>query len=411
MTIVTEGVDELEPSKAISTPGRGDHGIAGAAQPQSDPSAGPDASSDEPGSSTSTPSEATVELAQEQVPRTLSTRTPDDLWSAAGSAVGSVGLVWVLYERILPFSGVLGFIVCWWIGFLAMYTVVSLMSQPRPVVADRLAGAFITSGAAVIGIALASTVIYTFVRGWPALHHANFFTHDMSGVSQGTDPLTRGGITHALVGTAIQVGIATVISLPIGVGTAVYMTEVGGGLANVVRTVVEAMTALPDILAGLFIYVLMILILGFDKSGLAVALALTVTMVPVIARSAEVVLRLVPSGLREASVALGAPRWRTTWSVVLPTARAGLATSLILGIARVTGETAPLLIVSGSSTFFNEDPLHNPMTSLPLFVYAGVKSGQPLFISRAYAAASVLLTVVLILFVLTRFLARDKARR
>jgi phosphate transport system permease protein len=410
VTILSDGVGELEPTRETSHRSI-ETDLTGAISKTSPVSA---AEHDRPECATSTqqnPGEFLERSAPEQALRSVTTRTADDLWSVVGSAVGSLGLVWVLYEQILPFSGVPGFIVCWWIGYLALYTSVSMMSQPRPIVIDRLASAIVASGAAVIGIALASTVIYTFARGWPALHHLNFFTHDMGGVSPGTDPLTKGGITHALVGSAIQVGLATIISLPLGVVTAVYLTEVGGRLATVVRTVVEAMTALPDILAGLFVYVLLILLLGFEKSGFAVSLALAVTMIPVIARSAEVVLRLVPSGLREASLALGAPRWRTTWRVVLPTARAGLATSLILGIARVTGETAPLLIVSGASTFFNTNPFKDPMTSLPLFVYSGVKSGQPLFISRSYGAAAVLLTVVLMLFITTRFLARDRARK
>ncbi|MDT4935004.1 MAG: phosphate transport system permease protein, partial [Pseudonocardiales bacterium] len=222
---------------------------------------------------------------------------------------------------------------------------------------------------------------------------------------------TQGGCWHAIVGSGIQVGIAVVISLPLGIGTAVYLTEVGGRLSGTVRTVVEAMTAIPDILAGLFVYTILIIGLHWDHSGLAVSLALAVTMVPIIARSGEVVLRVVPGGLREAGLALGASRLRTVLRVVLPTARAGLATSLILGIARVAGETAPLLIVSGANTFFNKNPLHNPMNSLPLYVFTAVRSGEPLFVARGYGAAALLLTLVLVLFITTRFLARDRMRR
>lgn len=347
----------------------------------------------------------------EQVPRSLGTKTADDLWAVSGAFVGSLGMSWVLYFKVLPFSGPLGFAVFWWLAFVVLYAAISLTAHPAPIVIDRVASVVVRTGAVVIFGALLSTALYTFVRGWPALHHWNFFTEDMSGVSPGTDPLSKGGITHALVGSAIQVGIATGFSLPIGLATAVYITEVGGRLSNVVRTVVEAMTALPDILAGLFVYVVYILLFGLDKSGFAVSLALAVTMTPVVARSAEVVLRLVPSGLREASLALGAPRWRTAWSVVVPTAKAGLATSLILGVARVAGETAPLLIVSGASSFMNKNPFVNQMNSLPLFIFTGVKSGQPLFISRAYGAASLLLVVVLTLFMLTRYLARSRPGR
>ncbi len=246
-----------------------------------------------------------------------------------------------------------------------------------------------------------------FVKGWPALHHLNFFTRDMSGVRP-TAPLTQGGVLHAIIGTLITIGIASVIALPLGVGTAVFMTEVGGRLADVVRTTVDAMTAMPDILAGLFIYTILIIGLGWERDGLAVSLAIAVTMIPVIARSAEVVLRVVPGGLREAGLALGSSSWNTVRYVVLPTARQGLASSLILGIARVTGEIAPLLIVSGATTFLNANPTREPMNSLPLFIFTAVRSGEPNFIARGYGAAALLLALVLFLFVLTRVLTRDR---
>ena len=171
------------------------------------------------------------------------------------------------------------------------------------------------------------------------------------------------------------------------------------------------LTQNPDILAGLFIYAFLIIGLGWERNGLAAALALAVTMIPIIARSAEVVLRVVPSGLREASLALGASKWQTVWRVVLPTARSGLATSLILGVARIAGETAPLLIVSSASTYFNGDPFNGPMNSLPLFIISSVRSGQPNSITRGYGAAAVLLLFVLVLFATARYLARDKQSR
>jgi phosphate transport system permease protein len=345
------------------------------------------------------------------VPRRIGGLRFDDGASVVGAFVSSLALVWLVYVQLLPWSGKTGFVICWWLAFLAIYTGVSAIDNPGPIVRDRLGQAFVTSGALVVMGALLWTLEFVFAHGYKALLHSNFFTDDMGGVV-GTAPLTQGGIKHALVGTAIQIGIATVISLPLGVATAVYLTEVGGRLAVVVRTVVEAMTALPDILAGLFVYALLIIGLGWEKTGLAVSIALAVTMIPVVARSSEVTLRVVASGLREASLALGATRWRTVWNVVLPTARSGLATALILGVARITGETAPLLIVSGSSTFFNDDPLHGPMNSLPLFIFAAIKTGQGgASDERAYGAALVLLVFVLTLFVTARFLARDKTGR
>jgi phosphate transport system permease protein len=189
------------------------------------------------------------------------------------------------------------------------------------------------------------------------------------------------------------------------------MTEVGGRFARVVRTVVEAMTALPSIVAGLFIYSVLIVTLGYPRSGLAAALAIAVMMLPIIARAADVVLRVVPSGLREASLALGASRWRTVWHVVLPTARPGLATAVILGVARGVGETSPVLLTSGAAAFLVTDPTDGVMNSLPLFIYTNVRSGEPNAITRAFAAATVLLALVLVLFVTARLLARPRGNR
>ncbi len=191
----------------------------------------------------------------------------------------------------------------------------------------------------------------------------------MSGVGP-KDPFDQGGILHAIVGSLIELGIAVAITLPLGIGTAVFMTEVGGRFATVVRTVVEAMTALPSIVAGLFIYTVFIVALGYPRSGLAAALAIAVMMLPIIARAADVVLRVVPGGLREASLALGASRWRTVWHVVLPTARPGPGDRLILGVARGIGETSPVLLTSGAATFIVTNPTDGVMNSLPLFIYS-----------------------------------------
>ena len=343
----------------------------------------------------------------EDRPRKIQTRTIDDTASLIGAAMGSLALVWLLYERVFAFGGVVGFLLSWYGLFLVLYAGVTAVTNPRTTVVDRVAAAVAHGGAAIVGITLATTVGFIFVKAWPAISHLNFFTRDMSGVRP-TAPLNHGGILHAIVGSGIQVAIAVVIALPLGLGTAVYMTEVGGRMANSVRTVVEAMTALPDIVAGLFVYVLVIIGFGMHKTGLAVSLALVVTMVPVTARSAEVVLKVVSSSLREAGLALGASQWQTVRRVVLPTARPGLATALILGIARITGETAPLLIVSGASSFFNHNPLNNPMNSLPLFIFSSVRSGEPVYIQRGYGAAAVLLGLVLALFAVTRFLARSR---
>src|SRR5262249_30170030 len=146
----------------------------------------------------------------------------------------------------------------------------------------------------------------------------------------------------------------------------------------------------------------------FPRSGFAAAMAISVMMLPIIARASDVVLRVVPGGLREAGLALGATHWRTVWHVVLPTARPGLATALILGIARGVGETSPVLLTSGASTFLNTNPFENTMNSLPLFVYFAVRSGQPIYIIRGFGAASLLLALVLALFTAARRIARQR---
>jgi phosphate transport system permease protein len=340
-------------------------------------------------------------------PRDIGTRTVDDFASLIGAAAGSLALVWLLFERILPAQGWLGFVICWYLAFLGLYAAVSSIANPWTVVVDRLASGAVTAGAAVVGIALVTVVAYTFIRATSALPHPNFYIQDMGPVRP-QDPLNRGGVLHAVVGSLIEIGIAIAITLPLGVGTAVFMTEVGGRLARVVRTIVEAMTALPSVVAGLFIYTALIIGLHFPKSGFAAALAISVMMLPIIARAADVVLRIVPGGLREAGLALGATHWRTVWHVVLPTARPGLATALILGIARGVGETSPVLLTSGANTSLHYDPMHESMNSLPLFVYFAVRSGQPIYIVRGFGAAALLLALVLILFVLARRVARQR---
>jgi phosphate transport system permease protein len=340
-------------------------------------------------------------------PRTLRVRTFDDTSSLVGSFVGSLAITWIGYEYVLPFSGLIGFFIGWYFVFIAVYVGITALTNPITVVVDRLVGTVIQAAALLTGLALVSAVVLTFAKGYRALVHLNFITKDMSGVGP-QDPLNHGGVLHAIVGSLIEIGIAVAITLPLGVGTAIYMTEVGGPLARVVRTVVEAMTALPSIVAGLFIYTILIVDLGFPKSGFAASMAIAVMMLPIIARASDVVLRVVPGGLREASLALGASRWQTVWRVVLPTARPGLATALILGIARGVGETSPVLLTSGASTYFNDNPFSEPMNSLPLYVYSAVRSGEPTYIERGFGAASVLLTIVVILFVVARLLARQR---
>lgn len=327
-----------------------------------------------------------------------------------GPWLGALALAWLVTQRLLPLAAPAWFFIIWFGLGLLLTVVLSALEDNRVESVDRLAAAVVSGGALVVGTALLSTLVFIVLRGWEPLLHLNFFLDDMAGVGP-KDAFTQGGVRHAIIGSAIQLGLALAVTLPLGIGTAVFMTEVGGRFATVVRTVVEAMTALPSIVAGLFVYTVAIVALGYPRSGLAASMAIGVMMLPIIARAADVVLRVVPSGLREASLALGASRWRTVWHVVLPTARPGLATAVILGVARGVGETSPVLLTSGAAAFTVTDPAGGVMNSLPLYIYSTVRSGEPQAITRAFAAATVLLALVLALFVTARLLARPRRGR
>ena len=218
----------------------------------------------------------------------MKARTTDDWLALAGSLVGSGGLVWLLYEQLLPFSGKAGFVISWFVVYVAMFAAVSALAHPRH---DRDRPA-VDGGHHRRGLRRRRALVSI-----GRLHHQTGLDrgpppellHPVRvGGAARTAPLTHGGILHAIVGSLIELGIATAISLPLGLGTAVFMVEVGGPFAKAVRTVVEAMTALPDILAGLFIYTFLIIALGFQRSGFAAGMALSVMMLPIIARTAYV---------------------------------------------------------------------------------------------------------------------------
>ena len=333
--------------------------------------------------------------------RALSAVREDDVLAVVGAAVGSAGLTWIVFTQLAPFSGALGALVVWYLMFLVNYAVLIGMRESRQVVIDRVVAAVILSLAGLLVVGLVFVLVYVVSRARAVLPHLNFYTEDLS-VTGPLQPLTEGGIWHGIVGTVEQIAIALVITIPLGLVTAVYLHEFHTPVSTVVRTIVEAMTALPSIVAGLFIYTTWILTLGNDKSGFAAALALSIMMLPIIIRASDVVLRLVPASLTEASLALGAGQWRTIWHVTLPTARSGLATAIILGTARGIGETSPVLLTAGYAQAVNYDPFHGPQSSLPLLVFMLFGSPQDTMRIRSFGAATVLLTLVLGLFVTAR---------
>lgn len=343
-------------------------------------------------------------------PRPLRGVSREAALAFGGSAVSALSVTLLLFGRLTPLSGKVGFVAVALFVFVLTYAVVVRLTDDVPAVVDRVMTVLMTTGAALASSALIWVVTSTIWKGRRALWNFNLFTQDM-GKAGPLEPLSEGGVLHAIVGTLIVIGISLAITVPLGIACAVYLNESGSRPAGLVRAVVTAMTALPSIVAGLFVFAVWVLTFGWPRGGMAAALAVSLMMLPIIIRSADVVLRLVPGNLREASAALGAPQWRTVWHVVLPTARSGLSTAVILGVARGVGETAPVLLTSGVGQTLNTDPFHNPMMSLPLATYQFVRSPQATQVARGFATATVLMIVVLLLFSLARFLGGRPAGR
>ncbi len=340
--------------------------------------------------------------------------SPVDLGLLVGSAGSALLLAWLIYYRLTPASGWLGFLIVWYLVFVAFYYAVCRESEGKVAAVDRTVTVVVGSGAVLMFAPLGWLLTFVVVEGAHALR-PTFFVADQKEVLA-TDPATAGGGLHAIVGTLEQVGLAMLIAVPLSVLTAVFLNETRSRLRRPVRIFVEAMSGLPSIVGGLFIYAALVIPIsqatgrsGF--SGSMAALALSLIMIPTITRTLEVVLRLVPDGLREASYALGASRARTVWSVVLPTARSGLTTAAVLGIARAVGETAPLIFTAFGSTVFNPNPFANPQSSLPTFVFQNVQLPNEAARQRGFAGALVLIGVVLVLFAITRYLGRDRSGR
>ena len=268
---------------------------------------------------------------------------------------------------------------------------------------NRAATVAMAAGAVIALIPLVGVIVYTVGKGLSVIDWS-FLSTTLRGVG----PLdTNGGIYHAIVGTIEQVLIASFIAVPLGILAAVYTVEYGRGtLAAAVRFFIDVMTGIPSIVAGLFIFSFWVLALHQGFSGFAAGMSLAVLMLPVVARASEEMLKLVPDELREASYALGVPKWRTILSVVLPVASAGITTGVILAVARVTGETAPLLLTAFGFDSVNYNPLLGPQSALPLFVYQQATSAFKVAVDRAWGAALVLILFVVVLSVVARLLTR-----
>ena len=272
---------------------------------------------------------------------------------------------------------------------------------------DLFFGTLMVIGIVLTVIPIASILMTVFVRGASGLHKS-LITSDMS-LATPQDPITNGGVLHAIVGTIILVSVALIISFPIAILTALYLTEIKGKFTRPIRFLVQAMSGVPSIVAGLFILSSIVFPITKAYSGFVGSLALVILMIPTIARTSEEVLNLIPNDLREAGVALGGTQWRTVAMVVVPAAKSGLVTALILGVARVAGETAPILLLTGGGDSLNFNPLNGAMGSLPFYVWKCFMIGTEESVTRGWTGLLVLLVVVLILFAAARLVGSRKS--
>lgn len=313
-----------------------------------------------------------------------------------------------LLFRLTRLDGAFGFGIIGLAIFMTAYYLTVRKTRGAKHGTDRVVAVGITVAAAITTAPLIAILWTVVSKGLPGLS-LNVFTETLEGVDP-TAEATVGGGLHAITGTLTQVAFATLICVPFGIATAVYLNEIKGRMAGIVRLMVDAMSGIPSIVAGLFVYTVWVVGPGSGYSGFSASLALAILMLPTVARTTEEMLKLVDPGLREASLALGSSEWRTVGQVVLPTARTGIVTAVILGIARVAGETAPLLM-----TTFGNDKIVNPVaafntaqSAMPLFIFQQFAQDQR---ERAWTMALVLILLVLVLFVFARVIGADRSKR
>ena len=302
----------------------------------------------------------------------------------------------------------------WFIAFFISWTVVSFIAEYRragkPAAQDSLLTSLSRFAITLAVIPIVSILATVAVKGWRGMHWG-LFTQDMAQATV-NDPIENGGMLAAIVGTLIMVSLALVFTLPISILTALYLTEINGKFARPIRFLVQAMSGVPSIVAGLFILSALIYPVTGERTGLMGALALAILMIPTVARTAEEVLLLIPNDLREAGLALGATQWRTVAMVVVPAVKSGLVTAIILGIARVIGETAPILLVSGGGEATNFNPVSGPMGSIPYYVWKSFQLGGTEESSqRTWAGLLVLILWVLFLFSIARYISSRSQKR
>ena len=313
-----------------------------------------------------------------------------------------------LVVALTPLKGKLAYATIFFISFVAIDYIFARLKQGKSAGADSIFRGFVTMGIFVAVIPIVSILYSVFAKGYKGLHWG-LFTHDMHSTPP-TGAIGQGGLLHAIIGTLLLVLVALIMSVPIGILTAIYMTEIKGRFTRPIKFLVQAMSGVPSIVAGLFILAAIVYPFSKTFNSFEGSLALAILMIPTIARTSEEILLLVPQDLRESGVALGGTQWRTVAQIVLPAARGGLVTAIILGIARVAGETAPIVLLTGGGDTKNWNIFHGPMGSLPFYIWKGFGAGTAESITRAWAGILVLLVLVLVLFVSARLLSDRKVK-
>jgi len=307
-------------------------------------------------------------------------------------------------------NGKLGWVAAFFFSYISVSFIAEYRRAGKPAAQDSLLTSISRFAIFLAIIPIASILATVIGKGWRGLHWG-LFTQDMSEATVNS-PIQEGGMLAAIVGTLIMVGLALIFTLPIAILTALYLTEIKGKFARPIRFLVQAMSGVPSIVAGLFILSSIVYPVTGERSGLMGALALSILMIPTVARTAEEVLLLIPNDLREAGLALGATQWRTVAMVVVPAVKSGLVTAVILGVARVIGETAPILLVSGGGDATNFNPVSGPMGSIPFYVWnAFLLGGSEESTQRTWAGLLVLLLWVLILFTIARYISSRSQKR
>jgi phosphate transport system permease protein len=346
----------------------------------------------------------------------VSTVKPRSPWKASGKdrakeaalffgTIAATGLI-VLFS---PLSGKLGLFVTFFLLYAIVQASASYIKFGAMTAKDSAVKVLMACGAVLTIIPIVSILGTVVAKGYKGIKW-NIFTNDMS-LATSTDPLTSGGLLHAIVGTLLMITAALILSVPVGILTALYLTEIRGRFSRPIRFLVQAMSGVPSIVAGLFILSAVLYTITKSSSGLMGSLALTILMIPTVARTSEEVLKLIPEDLREAGTALGGTQWRTVAMIVLPAAKSGLMTAVILGVARIAGETAPLLLLTGGGDTLNFNLLKDPMGSLPFYIWKSFLAGSEEASTRAWAGLLVLIVLILFLFTTARFLSSRKVTK